>query len=99
VYVCVCFEVIIIVEGKKTGENISYSSISSSLLPNGIVFINFMPLKRTENIKKRGEECSFHSFSLYVLGYYGVPGNPGRSVTLKVGSCSTSVMAWARVVV
>src|SRR5215208_1372241 len=44
------------------------------LLLNEILFINFEVLKRTGNIKKRGEECvSFHSIGLCILGYYPLP--------------------------
>lgn len=44
------------------------------LLLNEILFINFEVLKRTGNIKKRGEECvSFHSIGLCMLGYYPLP--------------------------
>jgi hypothetical protein len=44
------------------------------LLINEILFINFEVLKRTGNIKKRGEECvSFHSIGSCMLGYYPLP--------------------------
>ena len=58
------------------------------LLLNGILFINFEVLKRTGNIKKRGEECvSFHFIGLCMLGYYSVLGiNPRRSSGFAVGS-------------
>ena len=51
-----------------------YYAARSTSLAKEILFINFEVLKRTGNIKKRGEECvSFHSIGSCMLGYYPLP--------------------------
>jgi hypothetical protein len=79
------------VEGEKEYSKYihHYYAARSTSLAKEILFINFEVLKRTGNIKKRGEECvSFHSIGLCTLGYYPLPGsNDRRSIGFAVGAC------------
>jgi hypothetical protein len=56
------------------------------LLLNEILFINFEVLKRTEKIKKRGEECFLpHRELLYAELHYPPGINPATSDKVRPG--------------